>query len=94
MNKVTKIFILALFFNISFDAQSFVENKMFTNGSAFNTFSQLQQIDFNKIPVVNIKPEMKKIDSLLKVEEELDKLGVGHPYRFGCPINTNIWRSV
>ena len=90
MNRV-KILLLALIFSVALNnIYAQIKSTIFINGKAFNTNQKLQQVEFNKIPVVSINPDFKAIDSIIQEEEKLDEMGVGRAYRFGYPILTDI----
>ena len=78
------LFLLALLTSVLLNAQ--IKNTIFENGDAFYTFPQLKYVDF--IPCVDMPPI--NIDSLIQEDNELDAQGIGRPFRFGYPIETNI----
>ena len=84
MNKFTFTLLFALLFSISLNAQ--VKTTIFKTGKAFNMHKQLQKV--SNTPVFNI-PKVNT-DSVEQIEAELDRQGVGRPFRFGTPIETNI----
>ena len=86
MSNTKIIIICALIFSISLNAQ--IKSTIYINGSAFNKFPQLQIVNIESIPVINMP--FVNTDSLLNEDKIFDEEGIGRPFRFGHNIETDI----
>ena len=82
------LFLLALLTSVSLNAQ--VRTTIYVNGDAFRFHPQLQNVSSKNIPLMNVTPDVRSIDSLIQEDNELDARGVGRPARFGHNIESSI----
>jgi len=91
-------YVFLIIFAISFNLNAQVTTTIFPDGSAFKEFPFLNQIHNEEIPLYTM-PSFN-LDSIIHKERELDKKGVGRPFRFGYDFDVSYemehgrWRKV